>query len=82
MFNFTEITCSEMEEPLEEIAAAKAAGKCGDCYVCCAGYHEQCQGKDFDWYKELEVDLAEEDAIAMNYNMQTYGTIDKPKGEK
>lgn len=82
MFNFTEITCSEMEEPLEEIAAAKAAGKCGDCYACCAGYHEQCRGKDFNWHKELEVDLTEEDAIAMNYNMQTYGTIDKPKGEK
>lgn len=82
MFKFTEITCPEMEDPLEEMAAAKAAGKCGDCYVCCAGYHEQCQGKDFDWYKELEVDLAEEDAIAMNYNMQTYGTIDKPKGEE
>lgn len=80
MFKFTEITCPEMEDPLEEMAAAKAAGKCGDCYVCCAGYHEQCRGKDFNWYKELEVDLAEEDAIAMNYNMQTYGTIDKPKG--
>ena len=80
MFNFTEIACPEMEEPLEEMAAAKAAGKCGDCYVCCAGYHEQCLGKDFNWYKELEVDLAEEDAIAMKSNMQTYGTIDKPKG--
>ena len=80
MFKFTEITCPEMEDPLEEMAAAKAAGKCGDCYVCCAGHHEQCRGKDFNWYKELEVDLAEEDAIAMNYNMQTYGTIDKPKG--
>ena len=80
MFNFTEITCSEMEEPVEEIAAAIAAGKCGDCYVCCTGYHEQCRGKDFNWHKELEVDLAEEDAITMNYNMQNYGTIDKPKG--
>ena len=66
MFKFTEITCPEMEDPLEEMAAAKAAGKCGDCYVCCAGYHEQCRGKDFNWYKELEEMLrwyVEEDEI-------------------
>lgn len=32
----------------EEIAAAKAAGKCGDCYACCAGYHEQCHPEGGD----------------------------------
>ena len=72
--------CHEPEYPQQEIDAALAAGKCGDCYACCAGDYEQCKGKDFNWYKEMEVDLAEEDAITMNYNMQNYGTIDKPKG--
>lgn len=44
----------KIEEPVQEIAAAKAAGKCGECYACCGGYHEQCKGKDHDWSAETE----------------------------
>lgn len=36
---------AEFDEPVEEIKAALAAGKCGECYPCGAGYHEQCIGK-------------------------------------
>ena len=53
MFQSFEAIQSEPEIPHEEIADALAAGKCGDCYACCAGYHEQCQGPDFDWHAEL-----------------------------
>lgn len=47
---------AELDEPVEEIAAAKAAGKCAECYACLTGYHEQCKGKDFDWASELGCD--------------------------
>ena len=78
---FQSLTASQgmSQEPIEEIAAAKAAGKCGDCFACCAGYHEQCKGPDFDWNKELEVDQACADAEIMNHNMRLYGCIDVPK---
>lgn len=56
MFKPSEISCEPVEAPVAEIAAAKAAGKCGDCYVCCAGYHDQCKGPDFDWHTELAAD--------------------------
>ncbi|WVS24562.1 hypothetical protein PSPHG_CDS_0081 [Pseudomonas phage Psxphi15] len=44
---------AEADYPHEEIADALAAGKCGDCYACCAGYHEQCKGPDYDWHGDL-----------------------------
>lgn len=47
-FDLTAVS-AEAQVPHEEIAAAKAAGKCGECYACCAGYHEQCKGPKFDW---------------------------------
>lgn len=56
-FKSTEAVKTNPEEPVEEIAAAKAAGKCGECYACCAGYHEQCKGTDFNWEKELEAPM-------------------------
>ena len=46
--------CHEPEYPQQEIDDALAAGKCGDCYACCAGYHEQCKGKDYDWYADFD----------------------------
>lgn len=47
-FDFTAVK-AEADKPVEEIAAAKAAGKCGDCFACCTGYHEQCKGPEYDW---------------------------------
>lgn len=51
-FSSLEAVQAEIDEPLEEIAEALAADKCGDCYACCAGYHEQCKGPNYNWHEE------------------------------
>lgn len=59
-FDFSKISAESTYEPVEEIAAAVASGKCGDCFACCMGYHEQCKGKEYDWSSDPDYQIDDE----------------------